>query len=70
VRVGEVRPGAPLENITMPDIISSHILHATGHNGGLIALRVCVVIKLSINALISRVSAVSGRTSTQPNSPH
>jgi hypothetical protein len=32
-----------------------HILHATGHNGGLIALRACVVIKLGINGLISRI---------------
>jgi hypothetical protein len=35
--------------------VQQHILHATGHNGGLIALRACVVIKLGINGLISRV---------------
>ena len=32
-----------------------HILHATGRNGGSIALWVCIVIKLGINGLISRI---------------
>ncbi len=27
--------------------VQQHILHATGTNGGLIALRVCIVIKVS-----------------------
>jgi ketosteroid isomerase-like protein len=35
--------------------VQQHILHATGRNGGLIALRVCIVIKLGVNALISRI---------------
>jgi hypothetical protein len=35
--------------------VQQHILHATGRNGGSIALRVCIVIKLGINALISRI---------------
>ncbi|BBX48629.1 nuclear transport factor 2 family protein [Mycobacterium cookii] len=35
--------------------VQQHILHATGRNGGLIALRVCIVIKLNADALISRI---------------
>lgn len=35
--------------------VQQHILHATGHNGGSIAVRVCIVIKLGVNALISRI---------------
>jgi hypothetical protein len=35
--------------------VQQHILHATGHNGGSIALRVCIVIKLGIDAVISRI---------------
>ena len=35
--------------------VQQHILHATGRNGGSIALRVCIVIKLNSNALISRI---------------
>ncbi|GBE65551.1 ketosteroid isomerase [Mycobacterium sp. MFM001] len=35
--------------------VQQHILHATGHNGGSIALRVCIVIKLGADALISRI---------------
>ncbi|MFZ3305658.1 MAG: DUF4440 domain-containing protein [Mycobacterium sp.] len=35
--------------------VQQHILHATGGNGGSIALRVCIVIKLNSNALISRI---------------
>lgn len=39
--------------------VQQHILHATGHDGGSIALRVCIVIKLGITpssqALISRI---------------
>ena len=38
-----------------PDGFVQHILHATGRNGGSIALRVCIVIKLGINGLISRI---------------
>jgi ketosteroid isomerase-like protein len=35
--------------------VQQHILHATGRNGGSIAPRVCIVIKLNSNALISRI---------------
>ena len=35
--------------------VQQHILHATGHDGALIAMRVCIVIKLGVNALISRI---------------
>ena len=35
--------------------VQQHILHATGRNGGSIAMRVCIVIKLGANALISRI---------------
>lgn len=35
--------------------VQQHILHATGHNGGVIAMRVGIVIKLGANGLISRI---------------
>jgi ketosteroid isomerase-like protein len=35
--------------------VQQHVLYATGHNGGSIALRVCIVIKLDVEALISRI---------------
>jgi ketosteroid isomerase-like protein len=35
--------------------VQQHILHATGRNGGSIAMRVCIVIKLGANGLINRV---------------
>jgi hypothetical protein len=35
--------------------VQQHILHATGRNGGSIDLRVCIVIKVGVNALISRI---------------
>ena len=35
--------------------VQQHILHAKGRNGGSIALRVCIVIKLGANGLISRM---------------
>ena len=35
--------------------VQQHVLHATGAGGGSIALRVCIVIKLGANALISRI---------------
>jgi hypothetical protein len=35
--------------------VQQHILHATGTNGATIALRVCIVIKLGANGLISRI---------------
>jgi ketosteroid isomerase-like protein len=35
--------------------VQQHVLHATGRNGGSIAMRVCIVIKLGANGLISRI---------------
>jgi ketosteroid isomerase-like protein len=35
--------------------VQQHILHANGRNGGLISMRVCIVIKLGANGLISRI---------------
>ncbi len=35
--------------------VQQHILHATGTAGGSIALRVCIVIKVDTNTLISRI---------------
>ena len=35
--------------------VQQHILHATGRDGALIAMRVCIVIKVGANALISRI---------------
>ena len=35
--------------------VQQHILHATGRNGGSIAMRVCVVIKVGANGLIDRI---------------
>jgi ketosteroid isomerase-like protein len=36
-------------------IVQQHILHANGRNGRSIAMRVCMVIKLGANGLISRI---------------
>lgn len=45
-----------LDRQLFPDgFVQQHILRAAGTNGGLIALRVCIVIKLGGNALISRI---------------
>jgi ketosteroid isomerase-like protein len=35
--------------------VQQHILHANGRNGGSISMRVCIVIKVGANGLISRV---------------
>jgi ketosteroid isomerase-like protein len=35
--------------------VQQHILHATGHAGQSISLRVCIVIKVSTNGLINRI---------------
>jgi ketosteroid isomerase-like protein len=35
--------------------VQQHILHATGHNGGSIGLRVCIVIKVGTNGLITKI---------------
>jgi ketosteroid isomerase-like protein len=45
-----------LDRQLFPDgFVQQHILHATGRNGGSIDLRVCIVIKLGANGLISRI---------------
>jgi ketosteroid isomerase-like protein len=45
-----------LDRQLFPDgFVQQHVLHATGRNGGLIALRVCIVIKVSGNNLIRRI---------------
>ncbi|MGO9033225.1 nuclear transport factor 2 family protein [Mycobacterium sp.] len=50
------RDGARRDNDKERDgFVQQHILHATGRNGGSIALRVCIVIKLGVNTLISRI---------------
>ncbi|MCV7078681.1 nuclear transport factor 2 family protein [Mycobacterium szulgai] len=35
--------------------VQQHVLHATGHDGESIALRVCIVIKLGTNNLINHI---------------
>jgi ketosteroid isomerase-like protein len=35
--------------------VQQHVLHATGRNGGSISMRVCIVIKVGANGLISRI---------------
>ena len=35
--------------------VQQHILHATGTDGAVIAMRVCIVIQLAANGLISRI---------------
>jgi ketosteroid isomerase-like protein len=35
--------------------VQQHVLHATGRNGGLISMRVCIVIKVGANGLITRI---------------
>jgi ketosteroid isomerase-like protein len=35
--------------------VQQHILHATGTNGAVMSLRVCIVIKVGENGLISRI---------------
>ena len=45
-----------LDRQLFPDgFVQQHILHATGRNGGVIALRVCIVIKVSRDDLITRI---------------
>ena len=40
-----------LDRQLFPDgFVQQHVLHATGHDGGLIALRVCIVIKVGVSA--------------------
>ena len=35
--------------------VQQHVLHANGRNGASISMRVCIVIKLGANGLISRI---------------
>src|ERR1700754_3633742 len=35
--------------------VQQHILHAKGRNGGLIAMRVCIVIKVGASGLINKI---------------
>jgi len=35
--------------------VQQHVLHAAGRNGGLISMRVCIVIKMGANGLINRI---------------
>lgn len=35
--------------------VQQHILHADGRNGGSVAMRVCLVVQLGANGLISRI---------------
>ncbi|MFG1929100.1 nuclear transport factor 2 family protein [Mycobacterium sp. NPDC048908] len=35
--------------------VQQHILHASGRNGGVISMRVCIVIKVGADGLISRI---------------
>jgi ketosteroid isomerase-like protein len=35
--------------------VQQHVLHAKGRNGGSISIRVCIVIKVGANGLISRI---------------
>jgi ketosteroid isomerase-like protein len=45
-----------LDRQLLPDgFVQQHILHATGRSGGLIALRVCIVIKVGRNGQINRI---------------
>ena len=56
IRVTAERSYEVLDRQLFPGgFVQQHILHATGHNGGLIALRVCIVIKVSGNDLITRI---------------
>jgi ketosteroid isomerase-like protein len=56
IRVTAERSYEVLDRQLFPGgFVQQHILHATGHNGGLIALRVCIVIKVSDNDLITRI---------------
>jgi ketosteroid isomerase-like protein len=56
IRVTAERSYQVLDRQPFPDgFVQQHILHATGHNGGVIALRVCIVIKVSADKLIRRI---------------
>jgi ketosteroid isomerase-like protein len=56
IRVTAERSYEVLDRQLFPGgFVQQHILHATGRNGGLIALRVCIVITVGGNALITRI---------------
>jgi hypothetical protein len=56
IRVTAERSYQVLDRQLFPDgFVQQHILHATGIGGGLIALRVCIVIKVGANDLINRI---------------
>jgi ketosteroid isomerase-like protein len=40
---------------TISGFVQQHVLHATGHAGQLIALRVCIVIRVDANGQIDRI---------------
>lgn len=46
--------------------VQQHILHASGRNGGSISMRVCIVIKLGTNGLISRIDEYFDPTEIAP----
>ena len=46
--------------------VQQHILHANGRNGGLISMRVCIVIKMGANGLISRIDEYFDPTQIAP----
>jgi ketosteroid isomerase-like protein len=40
---------------TVSGFVQQHILHATGHDGQSISMRVCIVIRVGTNGLIDRI---------------
>jgi ketosteroid isomerase-like protein len=56
IRVTAERSYEVLDRELFPGgFVQQHILHATGTNGGLIALRVCIVITVNADNLINRI---------------
>lgn len=56
IRVTAERSYEVLDRRLFPGgFVQQHILHATGTNGGLIALRVCIVITVNADNLIDRI---------------
>lgn len=46
--------------------VQQHVLHANGRNGGSISMRVCIVIKVGANGLISRIDEYFDPTEIAP----
>ena len=46
--------------------VQQHILHANGRNGGSMSMRVCIVIKMGANGLISRIDEYFDPTEIAP----